>query len=114
MALIYNAFFLWRRLLFAIIIVLLKERPSLRIVLFFYQSIGLLIYVVLVKPFEDPQQNKIEIFNELCILLSGYHLIAFTDFIPQGQAYDEVRGWFGYSMIGITALNVVVNTTIAI
>jgi hypothetical protein len=33
-----------------------------------------------VKPFEKPLSNKMEIFNEICIMATAYHLFTFTDF----------------------------------
>jgi hypothetical protein len=30
------------------------------------------------RPFENPLLNKLEIFNELCIMGAAYHLFVFT------------------------------------
>ena len=70
------------------------------------------IFNIYFKPFEDPGLNKIEIFNELCILCNGYHLILLTDFLPSNSFVDAERITVGYSMIGITAINIAVNTAI--
>lgn len=66
------------------------------------------MYLIYFNPFEDVKMNRIEIFNESTILLSGYHLIFFTDFLPN----VEFQYMAGYSMIAVTLLNVVVNTSI--
>ena len=66
----------------------------------------------MVRPFVEPGFNKIEIFNEICILGCSYHLLAFTDFISIDESNDKIRLNFGYSMIGFTVLNIIVNTSI--
>ena len=81
-ALAYNSVFVVRRFLFALTIVLLYEHPGAQIQFLILYSVLMIIYDVLVKPFEDPNLNKLEIFNELCILVTGYHLICFSDFVP--------------------------------
>ena len=60
---------------------------------------------MLTKPFENPVLNKMEIFNEICIIVVGYHLILFTDYAPDEDT--QYKG--GWSIIGITVLNIVVN-----
>lgn len=49
--------------------------------------------------------NKLEIFNELCILGAAYHLFVFTQYVDDPKIQYNV----GWSMIGITGLNIVVN-----
>ncbi|CDW74892.1 UNKNOWN [Stylonychia lemnae] len=49
--------------------------------------------------------NRLEQFNELCILTVAYHLIIFTDYVSE----DEIRDNFGTSIISITVLNIAVN-----
>lgn len=45
-------------------------------------------------------------------MITAYHLLVFTDFIPNEQEYDEVRKGVGLSMVIFTAINVIVNTSI--
>ena len=111
-ALLYQAVFIARRFVFACIIVILKEYPSLQIMVFFYQCLLVYIYNIHSKPFEEPELNRIELFNEICILVTAYHLLAFTDWIPSSREYDHIHEGFGISMIAVTALNVIVNTSI--
>ncbi|TNV84750.1 hypothetical protein FGO68_gene5840 [Halteria grandinella] len=112
LALIFNAIFVIRRLAFACIIVFLQKYPTLQIIAFFQQSALTLIYVLSVKPFSEMLMNRLEIFNECCILANAYHLLAYTDFLPSTEDYDELRVVFGNSMIAFTSLNVVVNTLV--
>lgn len=44
-------------------------------------SVFISSYLAYVRPFEKDLLNNLEIFNELCILLVGYHLLVFTDFV---------------------------------
>ncbi len=49
--------------------------------------------------------NKLEVFNESCIILATYHLLVFTDMVDD----VEVQYKFGWSMIFITVVNIAVN-----
>lgn len=70
----------------------------------------MIIYIILVKPFEKPKLNYLEIFNELCILAAAYHLVAFTNFLDS----PEIQYQVGWSNIGITTFNIVVNMIVMI
>ncbi len=104
-ALLYNVIFMLRRLLFSLIAVLLDGSPVLQVQLLIFHCILMLIYNILVQPFEDPMLNNLEIFNELCIIGAAYHLIPFTDFLDD----PEVQYKIGWSIIGITTFNIAVN-----
>ncbi len=49
--------------------------------------------------------NHLELFNELSILLSSYHLFAFTPFLDS----PSLQYLLGWSLIGLITLNIVVN-----
>ena len=49
--------------------------------------------------------NRLEIFNEVCILAAAYHLFLFTDYIE----IPEFRYKIVWSIINITTFNIVVN-----
>jgi hypothetical protein len=49
--------------------------------------------------------NKLEIFNELCLMVAAYHLFTFTSFVNSSSMQYSV----GWSMIGVTTLNIAVN-----
>lgn len=51
------------------------------------------------------RDRHLELFNEATILCCIYHYYLFTDFVPD----PEVRYTIGYSLIGFTFLNFVVN-----
>jgi hypothetical protein len=68
----------------------------------------LIMYNKLAKPFDSPLLNHLEIFNELSIMLAAYHLFAFTNYVDNPQLQYQV----GWSMIGVTAFNILVNMCI--
>jgi hypothetical protein len=70
----------------------------------------MIVYLIKVKPFEDPFFNKLEIFNEVCVLLSIYHLFTFTDFV--GNVVMQYN--IGWSMVGLTCFNIVTNILIVV
>lgn len=49
--------------------------------------------------------NKLELFNEICLLGMGYHLILFTAFVSSSEAQYNV----GWSIIFLTLLIIFVN-----
>ena len=49
--------------------------------------------------------NKMEIFNEICLVVASYHLFTFTSFVNSSSMQYSV----GWSMIGVTTLNIAVN-----
>ena len=79
--LLYNIIQTLRRLLIASLAIFVKQHPFLQVQLVVLHSILTLAYLILVKPFTKPLQNKLEIFNESCILLSSYSLFFFTDYL---------------------------------
>lgn len=46
------------------------------------QCVLMIIFLGVVKPYRNPLFNKLEIFNELCIIATSYHLFLFTDYVP--------------------------------
>lgn len=71
-------------------------------------SIFLIIYVGFIKPFKIPFMNKLELFNEVTILVITYHLLLFTNFNP-----DPITQYYvGYSIMGVTLFNILGNISI--
>ena len=84
--------------------------PGIQVILMFYQSVLVIAYLVYVRPFETRGLNRLEIFNEVCILCSAYHLIMFTEYVRNQVLSDEA----GTTMIAITILNISVNMGVMI
>ena len=104
----YNVIYMLRRLLISVIILVFKKWLFAQIQILIFHSFLVIIYNILARPFEDPKLNKLEIFNELCIIVSAYHLFLFTPFV-EDSAFQYRIGW---SMIVVTVLNIAVNIAI--
>ena len=83
--LLYNVLFVLRRLIFAIACVIFKGNPFFQIQVLIYQCTLLIIYLFFVQPFERKIFNKLEIFNEITIVIVTYHLFVFTDFMDDPE-----------------------------
>jgi hypothetical protein len=70
----------------------------------------MLYYLLKVRPFVENFNNYLETFNEICILIGTYHLLAFTDFVDDPQ----LKYRMGWSLIIISLLNIGVNVTIIV
>ncbi len=104
-ALMYHVFYMLRRLLFSFLIFVLESYPYLQIFLLSLHCIPLILYTILCKPFMQPSMNCLEIFNELSILFSSYHLFAFTPLVDS----PSVQYLLGWSLIGVISFNITVN-----
>lgn len=76
-ALIYNILLLMRRLIFAFSCTYLHAYQSLQFQIYTLCSFFNLIYLLHVKPFEDPFINRLEIFNECMLMIGAYHILVF-------------------------------------
>jgi hypothetical protein len=63
-----------------------------------------------VPPFTDLTANRLEIINEVFVLLTNYHLMMFTDFLSDLLMREHV----GMSLVVTTILGVVVNLSVVI
>ena len=97
-----------RRLLFSVLAILFPSHPFFQIQMMVAHSIMIIIYIASVKPFENPLLNRLEIFNEVCIISATYHLF----FFPEYTDDPEFQYQLGWSIIGVTTLNIAVNMVI--
>lgn len=68
----------------------------------------MIFYILYVKPYKEPEQNYLEIFNEGCVLAMSYCMVLLTDFMPDAELQYEI----GYVVIGITGLNLLGNNVL--
>jgi hypothetical protein len=64
-----------------------------------------LAYLVEARAFESRSLNTIEMINEFCIMLIGYLLLGFSDFVLVSSMKIEVGSW----MVWLTSLNILFN-----
>lgn len=82
----YIIWFKLRRILFAMVAVFLADQPgTIHLIYLVSQQVLHIIYIISVKPFEDPLLNKMEAFNELIILGIVYHFFLFFDFVDDAD-----------------------------
>ena len=65
----------------------------------------MIIYIIHAKPYENPLLTKLEIFNELSILMVSYHLFIFTNYVPN----ERIQYYGGWSCLLITLINIFTN-----
>ena len=81
-ALIYPFLFIFRRLVFVATIVFTINFTWLQVSMQFASSVAMLMYFVLVYPFESVKLTRIETFNEIISIFMCYFMMCFTDWIP--------------------------------
>ena len=60
------------------------------------------VYLLALWPLENVRDTKLEVFNEGTNLLLLYHLMCFSDMVPQHQ----IRYTIGYSFITTASINI--------
>ena len=70
-------------------------------------AVGLvnLCYLVKFKPFDDERVNKLEVMNECTNFVMLYHVMCFTDFVPEA----EDRYYIGWSFVACICMNLMVH-----
>ena len=78
--------------------------------LYLFMSIMQLSFVMMVWPLDSVRGNFMEIFNEGCVLVCGYHLLLFTDFVED----PETKWRAGWSLLGLVLFNILLNITVCV
>jgi hypothetical protein len=105
MTILYNVFFLLRRLIFAFQCVFMINYQYAQIQTFMISSVFWIIYIGYYKPYKEVNLNYLEIFNEVCLFLSVYPLFVFTDFVADSKIKNSTGWW----LIICTCTNILVN-----
>ncbi len=101
----YYPIFLFRRVLYLFLIFGMTDKPSLAIMINALICILFTTYIMLVKPFKFRQMNNLQIFNEICVLMTNYHMLLFTDFIQDA----EIKFKVGWSLIALSLFMILGN-----
>jgi hypothetical protein len=72
-----------RRLILVIIALEIKEFPLFQIIGVILLNLGIIIYILLARPFADLRDQRLEVFNELCFIALCLHLFAYTEYIEE-------------------------------
>ena len=97
--------FLFRRLMLAIMVVYFDGAVIWQISLMAFQVIVAVIVYGNVEPFKDRHVNKFEIFNEVTVMFVMYNIMCFTPFVPD----VEVRYKLGFVVCALITFNILVN-----
>ena len=97
--------YLARRVMFVVSVVMWGEYLVIQLFVHFAISFSIFFFYVLIQPFETKFDLKMELFNEVCGILSTYTLMLFTNFVPD----PAVRYELGNVFIVILLANFVVH-----
>jgi hypothetical protein len=109
-ALFYPFWFVMRRLIFSLIMILLDTYFWYQILIVMVCSIINICYLCKFKPFEDRKILKLEIMNEVTNIILLYHLMMFTDWVPEA----ETRYAIGWSFIFVISANILVHFSLLV
>lgn len=90
--LFFNSTFLVRRILTAVIIVLLRDYPGCQPPLLLVLSTLSFALTLQLHPYDDRRQFYLELFNELSIWLCSLSFFLMTDYV-QDYHFRELSGW---------------------
>jgi len=71
--LFYYEIYILRRVIFVFSAYYLSAYPWIQVILYLVLSKISVAYLLYTEPFDDPFVNKLEIFNELIVMIVGYH-----------------------------------------
>ena len=106
---LFPLFFLARRFCYALAIEF-KQIPVLQIFILVLLANLMLIYVGMIRPFETPLLNNLELFNEIIVILCTYSMLISTDFTVS----FELKQKGGWLIVFIIAANIFVNLLVMI
>lgn len=69
-----------RKLSLIYVVVFMQEKPIFSLFAINYQAIFMIMLVGYVPPFQDNILNRMEMINEVFVLMTNYHLFTFTEF----------------------------------
>ena len=88
-------FLLIRRVAFTIVVFCMADLLVFQLLTLIGCAMTNAVYHLALWPQEKNRDNKLEVYNEITILLLLYHLMCFSDMVPQHQ----IRYSIGYSYI---------------
>ena len=89
---------------------LLHLESGVLVCIVLYQSLFSSTYVMGVEEKNSRSETRLHLVNELCVVVATYHILAFTQFVYSEDAQYSL----GFSMVGITILNLLFNVVLLI
>ena len=101
--------FMLKRLLIAFATVTFNpQHNQLLVSTYVFVQVVSLSFVISEKPMNQLFLNIVEGLNETFILITAYHLILFTDFVPEVATRNDLGDYFIYIIYTFILLNLVV------
>ena len=94
-----------RRGVFVVAVIAVPNFLVLHYMVLFGFSTASLIYLLSLWPFVDNSTTLFEILNEVSCFMLMYHLICFTDFVPD----PDIRYNLGYSYVFFASGNILIH-----
>ena len=100
-----------RRMIYSFTVIVFPNLSFLQFFVIMYSNLGYISYVLLTKPFMDPQQMDLEVLNEISIQIFTY----FYMFFKQSLAPNSTIGWayiIAYLLTFLINVNAILNNMI--
>lgn len=110
MALIYNGYFILRRLLIVLILLFLMDHPQFQPLCMLALSFVNQLIIIKFKPYQSRVDHYIELYNEVSVMLCALAYFCMTDYSDE-YVMKQQAGW---ALVGLTLLSFAVNGMYAI
>eukprot|EP00347_Sterkiella_histriomuscorum_P007521 403348602 len=108
---IYYAIYLSRRLMFCMVLVYLENNQGMQICLNIFLSYMIVVYLIVLQPFEGKSKNNLETVNEIYVLIITYSMMPFSDAFDIQYSQKEQ---LGFMPIAFTLMFLLTNFSIII
>lgn len=99
-----------RKALLSVVMIFAREKTWLQLVTFFYTSLALIAIASFTSARKNSFDRRMDIFNEMKLILLLYHLMMFTNFGPN----EEIKFDLGFSCSTMLLLGLCVNLTMLV
>lgn len=106
----FTMLFLYRRLAFALIITFDDYYTVFQLAPFILIGLGQLAYILYWQPLETLLFNALTIFNETILVVIGYQMYLFTDYVTE----PEMRFKLGNVLLGFVYFDIAINLVVLV
>jgi hypothetical protein len=110
-AVTYLFAFMLRRLVFAVAIVFMAHMPQIASLVMLCVSVAMLAFILVENPWKDPEHQKLDIANEIFLILVLTLILTCNCLTDTKSAQSEAFGWM---LIGLLTLVIYVNLVVII
>ena len=108
MAIMYQVFFMSRRLIYAAILINWLDRNYFQIQMVILKTSLFLIYIGSTRPYQTKLSNFVELVNEIITTICAYILVTFSNFVLDAKTRFEC----GWPMVGGALFLIIFNLLI--